>query len=58
MITRKMLSRIAAVGTLLLAAACSADGPRIPTDTEDPRRPGTPGQALLAPQGPAQAQHA
>lgn len=53
MITRKTLSRIAAAGTLLLAAACSADGPRIPTDTEDPRRPGTPGQSLVAPSAQA-----
>ncbi|HEU0300161.1 MAG TPA: hypothetical protein VFR37_11920 [Longimicrobium sp.] len=57
MTTRHRFARIAAAGLLLLAAGCSADGPRLPTDTEDPRRPPDGGQTYVAPTG-VQAQYA
>jgi hypothetical protein len=55
--TRHRFARIAAAGLLLLAAGCSADGPRLPTDTEDPRRPPDGGQSYVAP-AQVQAQYA
>lgn len=57
MTTRHRITRIAAAGVLLLAAGCSADGPRLPTDTEDPRRPPDGGQTYVAPAA-TQAQYA
>lgn len=55
MTTRHRLARIAAAGVLLLAAACSTDGPRLPTDDGDPRRPPDGGQTYVAPaETPAQ----
>jgi hypothetical protein len=57
MTTRHRFARIAAAGVLLLAAGCSADGPRLPTDSGDPRRPQDGGQSYVAPAA-TQAQYA
>ena len=57
MTTRHRFARIAAAGLLLIASACSADGPRLPTDDGDPRRPPDGGQTYVAPAA-TQAQYA
>lgn len=49
MTTRHRFARIAAAGLLMIAAGCSAEGPRMPTDQEDPRRPPDGGQTFVAP---------